>query len=312
MDPPAGTRLRRLVAQAFTAERMEALRPRTEAVVEDLLDRMEQEGSPADLMKHLADPLPLTSICEFLRIEESDRDWLRGHARTLMDTRPERHEDASCAKQELRAYFADLTADRRARPGDDLISVLAQAREGSEVLDDDELTVMAMVLLITGQDTTTYQIGNIAYTLLSRPHLPATLRERPELLEPALDEILRFVPFRKGVGIPRVALQDVELGGVTIRAGDFVHVSYLTANRDPRKFAAPHRLDTTRVGPQHMTFGWGSHHCLGAPLALLELRTAFTRLLERFPSLELAVPAERIAWNASSIWRYPTALPVTW
>lgn len=229
-----------------------------------------------------------------------------------MDTTIENRDDAVRAKADLRAYFKTLTADRRENPGDDLISALATARDGDELLNDQELTVMAMVLLITGQDTTTYQIGNIAYTLLTRPKELAMLRERPEMLPQAIEELLRFIPFRKGVGIPRVALEDAELSGVKIRAGDIVHVSYLTANRDSRKFDRPDELDLERNGPSHMTFGWGGHHCLGAPLAATELQVALGTLLERFPDLRLAKPAEEVRWNKTSIWRYPLALPVTW
>jgi cytochrome P450 len=229
-----------------------------------------------------------------------------------MDTSIDNRDSAVEAKAGLRSYFKTLTADRRANPGDDLISALATARDGDEILNDQELTVMAMVLLITGQDTTTYEIGNIAYTLLTRPKELAMLRDRPEMLPQAIEELLRFIPFRKGVGIPRVATEDVELSGVTIKAGDIVHVSYLTANRDGQKFDRPDELDLERTGPPHMTFGWGGHHCLGAPLAATELHVAFGTLLDRFPELRLAQPAEEVRWNATSIWRYPLALPVAW
>jgi cytochrome P450 len=168
------------------------------------------------------------------------------------------------------------------------------------------------VLLITGQDTTTYEIGNLAYTLLTRPAELQMVRSRPETLPQAMEEMLRFIPFRKGVGIPRVALEDVELSGVTIRAGDIVHVSYLTANRDGAKFERPDELDLERQGPSHMTFGWGGHHCLGAPLAVTELEVALSALLERFPELRLAKPADEVPWNKTSIWRYPVELPVSW
>ncbi|MFE4649523.1 cytochrome P450 [Streptomyces sp. NPDC056707] len=312
MDPPASSRLRSLISKGFAPRHMERMQVRTQHVVDELLDRMEEHGSPADLFEHLAAPLPLTTICEVLDIPEDDRSQLRAHARTMMDTTIENRDDAVRAKADLRAYFKTLTADRRENPGDDLISALATARDGDELLNDQELTVMAMVLLITGQDTTTYQIGNIAYTLLTRPKELAMLRERPEMLPQAIEELLRFIPFRKGVGIPRVALEDAELSGVKIRAGDIVHVSYLTANRDGRKFDRPDELDLERNGPSHMTFGWGGHHCLGAPLAATELQVALGTLLERFPDLRLAKPAEEVRWNKTSIWRYPLALPVTW
>ncbi|MFI7102970.1 cytochrome P450 [Streptomyces sp. NPDC050161] len=312
MDPPASSRLRSLISKGFAPRHMDRMKVRTQHVVDELLDRMEEHGSPADLFEHLAAPLPLTTICEVLDIPEGDRAQLRAHARTMMNTSVDNRDNAVRSKADMRAYFAKLTAERRANPGDDLISALATARDGDELLNDRELTVMAMVLLITGQDTTTYQIGNIAYTLLTRPKELAMLRARPEMLPQALEELLRFIPFRKGVGIPRIALEGVELSGVRIREGDVVHVSYLTANRDARKFERPDELDLERVGPSHMTFGWGGHHCLGAPLAATELQVALGTLLERFPDLELAKPAADVQWNKTSIWRYPLALPVIW
>lgn len=312
MDPPASSRLRSLVSKAFAPRQVEHMRARTQRVVDELLDRMERHGPPADLMESLASPLPLTTICEVLDIPEADRDRLRGHARTMMNTSLDNRDNAVRAKADMRAYFATLTAQRRQDPGDDLISALATARDGDEILNDRELAVMAMVLLITGQDTTTYEIGNLTYTLLTRPAVLDMVRSRPETLPQAMDEMLRFIPFRKGVGIPRVALEDVELSGVQIRAGDIVHVSYLTANRDPEKFERPDELDMERQGPSHMTFGWGGHHCLGAPLAVTELEVALSALLERFPDLRLAKPAEEVPWNKTAIWRYPVELPVTW
>ncbi|MFF4951211.1 cytochrome P450 [Streptomyces chattanoogensis] len=312
MDPPASSRLRSLVSKAFAPRDVERMRIRTQRVVDELLDRMAEQGPPGDLMENLANPLPLTTICEVLDIPETDRAQLRGHARTMMNISPDNRDNAVRAKADMRAYFAELTAHRRAHPGDDLISALATARDGDEILDERELTVMAMVLLITGQDTTTYEIGNLSYTLLTRPEDLAMLRSRPERLPQAIEEMLRFIPFRKGVGIPRVALEDVELSGVTIREGDIVHVSYLTANRDPRKFDRPDELDLGREKPPHMTFGWGGHHCLGAPLAFVEMEVALGTLLDRFPELKLAKPAEEVRWNETSIWRYPQALPVVW
>ncbi|MFD8544271.1 cytochrome P450 [Streptomyces sp. NPDC059649] len=312
MDPPDSSRLRSLVSKAFAPRHVERMRERTRHVVDDLLTRMTEHGPPADLMEHLAGPLPLITICEVLDIPEGDQAQLRAHARTMMNLRVDNKENAVRSKAEMREYFRKLTAERRRNPGDDLISVLATARDGDEMLGEQELTVMAMVLLITGQDTTTYEIANLSCLMLSRPEVLARVRSRPDLLPQAIQEMLRYIPFRKGVGIPRVALEDVELSGVTIRAGDIVHVSYLTANRDGSRFDRPDELDLDREGPNHMTFGWGGHHCLGAPLAITELEVALGSLLERFPGLALAKPPEEIRWNQSSIWRYPLELPVVW
>lgn len=312
LDPPASSRLRKLVAQAFTKTKVELMRPKTQRIVDRLLDEMAENGPPADFVRHVSMQLPLTTICEVLDIPEEDRSELRARALAMMSIGAATKERAKQAKAELRAYFAELTARRRAEPGDDLISSLATARDGDEILDEDELTVMAMVLLMTGHDTSTYQLGNITYTLLTRPEQLAKLRAQPELLPQALEELLRFIPFRKGVGIPRIATEDVTVGGVTIRKDETVHVSYLTANRDPARFDRPDELDVERPAGPHMTFGWGVHHCIGAPLALLELQIAIGTMLARFPELRLAVPAEDVPWNTESIWRYPLELPLAW
>lgn len=312
LDPPESSRLRRLVSQAFTAPRVEAMKPKTQRIVDSLLDEMADHGPPADVVKHVSTRLPLTTICEVLDIPESDRPELRRRAMEMMTIGAATRETAVEAKAELRSYFAELTRIRREAPGDDLISSLATARDGDEILGADELTVMAMVLLMTGHDTSTYQLSNITYTLLAHPEQLAKLRARPEMLPRALEELLRYIPFRKGVGIPRIATEDVELGGVTIKAGDTVHVSYLAANRDPDRFDNPDELDLDRPTQPHMTFGWGSHHCVGSPLALMEIQLAIGTMLARFPGLELAVPASELRWNTESIWRYPYELPVSW
>uniref|UniRef100_A0AAU2V6K5 Cytochrome P450 n=1 Tax=Streptomyces sp. NBC_00003 TaxID=2903608 RepID=A0AAU2V6K5_9ACTN len=312
MDPPASTRLRRLVAKSFAPGHVARMRVRTQRMVDELLDTMAAHGSPADFVEHVAAPLPLSTICEVLAIPDGERAWLRGHALTMTNIGAANREAAVRAKAELRAYFTDLTAARRRNPGDDLISTLATARDGDELLDDQELAVMAMLLLITGQDTTTHELGNIAYTLLTKPDVLDALRAHPGRFPAVLDELLRFIPFRKGVGIPRVATEDVELSGVRIKAGDIVHVSYLTANRDTLKFDRPHEVSLDRGSVPHMTFGWGAHHCLGAPLAQMELEVAFTTLLTRFPGIRAAGDAADVPWNTHSIWRYPLSLPVAW
>ncbi|MFB8238292.1 cytochrome P450 [Kitasatospora purpeofusca] len=312
MDPPAHNRLRRLVAQGFTNRQVERMRAHTQRVVDGYLDEMTEHGAPADLVAHLSARLPLTTICELLDIPAEDRTELRGHAVAMMAMGPNSGAGQVNAKTALRAYFAELTAARRRDPGEDLISALATARDGAELLDDDELAVMAMVLLVTGHDTSTYELSNITYTLLTHPEQLAKLRAQPEMLPRALEELLRFIPFRQGVGIARVATEDVELGGVLIRAGEPVHVSYLAANRDPAMYERPDELDLDRGAPTHMTFGYGTHHCLGSHLARMELQVAIGTLLNRFPGLRLAVPPEALDWQTGSIWRYPRTLPVAW
>ncbi|MEE1802158.1 cytochrome P450 [Streptomyces sp. JV176] len=313
MDPPTLNRVRRLIIKAFTTRQVEELRPWTQRSVDRLLDTMAAEGEPGDVVAALADRLPLMSICELLDIPEEDRRQLRDWAMAMMSMNAADRDSAVGAKAGLRAYFTELTAARRREPGDDLISALATARVGDEMLDEAELAVLAMLLVVTGHDTTTYEISNIVFTLLTHPAHLAQLRARPDMLPQAIEELLRYIPFRQGVGIPRVALEDVDFDGVTVKAGDTVHVSYLTANRDALVYERPDELDFQREGLNvHMTFGYGSHHCLGSHLARMTLQVAVGTLFTRFPALRLAVPEDEVRWNTDSIWRYPLALPVAW
>ncbi|MBM7169198.1 cytochrome P450 [Streptomyces sp. G44] len=313
MDPPALNPLRRVVIKAFTTPQVEALRPWTQRTVDGLLDEMEEHGAPADVVAHLADKVPLMTISQLMDVPAADRPQLRRWAAAMMSMSAAEASAAAEAKVALRAYFTELTTARRRDPGDDLISAMATARIDDELLAEGELAVLAMLLMITGHDTTTYEIGNVSYTLLTHPLHLDRLRERPDLLPRALEELLRHIPFRQGVGIPRVALEDVELGGRLIKAGDTVHVSYLTANRDELVYERPDELDFDRTAPAgHMTFGYGSHHCLGAHLARMVLQVSIGTLINRFPGLSLAVPPDEVRWNTVSIWRHPLALPVTW
>ncbi|MFJ4685401.1 cytochrome P450 [Streptomyces sp. NPDC088789] len=313
-DPPHATRLRRVAAQAFTRERVAAMRPAVERVVGNLLTTMAETGPPVDLVTHLSVPLPHLTICELLAVPEADSDLLRDYAMRLLSTAPGTRQDAADAKARLRAYFAELVPQRRRLPGEDLLSTMAAAEvpDGEKPLGDDELAVLAVTLILSGNDTATCEISNIAYLLLTLSQERATLVREPARVPLAVEELLRYIPFRKGVGIPRIALQDTEVEGILIRAGDYVHVSYLTANRDPEVFADPDRLDLGRPAHPHMTFGWGGHHCVAAPLARAELDIAVTGLLARFPALRLAEPAAAIEWDTETIRRFPLRLPVTW
>ncbi|MFF7632883.1 cytochrome P450 [Kitasatospora sp. NPDC008050] len=312
MDPPQLNRVRKLAIKAFTTPQVEALRPWTQRAVDELVDAMTGAATP-DVAEHLAERIPLMTICQLMDVPEGDRPQLRQWAMSMMSMRPADRSCAIDAKESLRAYFTELTQERRRAPGGDLISALATARVGEDMLADGELAVLAMLLVVTGHDTTTYNISNIVYTLLTHPAQLDRLRTSPELLPQALEELLRFIPFRQGVGIPRVALEDVEVGGVLVKEGDTVHVSYLTANRDGLVHERADELDFERCDPAaHMTFGYGSHHCLGSHLARMVLQISVGTLLRRLPGLRLAVPAEQVRWNTVSIWRHPLALPVTW
>lgn len=312
MDPPHSSRVRHLASQAFTQSHVEAMRHRIVRLADQLLDEMEQAGSPTDLVRHLSNPLPQHTILDLLGIERPEWPRIEESVHQLLEVGADTKAAAAEAKADLTAYFAKLVEQRRNSPGTDLISAMAAARDGEEQLDDRELAVMALMLALSGQDTATCEISNIVYLLLTRPELMEHLRRRPETLTDVLHEMLRYIPFRKGVGIPRVALEDMELDGVRIRAGDFVHVSYLTANRDPERFPDPDVIDLDRPSSPHMTFGWGGHRCIAMPLAMAELEVAIGRLVERFPGLRLAVPPEEVRWDTETIRRFPLELPVAW
>ncbi|MEV5010349.1 cytochrome P450 [Streptomyces sp. NPDC093064] len=312
MDPPYSSRVRHLASQAFTQPQVENMRHRIVRLADDLLDRMEQEGPPADLIRHLSDPLPQHTVLDLLGIEREEWPRIQKAVHQLLVVGADTKEAAADAKRDLTAYFGELVAQRRKSPGSDIISAMAAARDGKEQLDDRELAVMTLMLALSGQDTATCEISDIVYLLLTRPELAERVRSRPEALPEVLHELLRHIPFRKGVGIPRVALEDVELGGVLIRAGDYVHVSYLTANRDPERYTDPHDIDVDRPNSPHMTFGWGGHRCIAMPLAMAELEVAIGRLMERFPGLRLAVPPEEVRWDQKTIRRFPLELPVAW
>ncbi|WP_336321732.1 cytochrome P450 [Streptomyces lavendofoliae] len=266
LDPPRSVRLRRAAARAFTKRRVERMTPAVERVAHRLLDGMADHGPPADLARHLSTRLPHHTICELLGVDPADRPVLLRRTHEMPATAPQARRAAADAKRYLREYLAVLVVERRRAPGDDLLSAMAgtgtgaaeDADGGEEPLRDEELAVLAVTLVLSGNDTATCRISNIVYTLLTSPGRWAALVDEPGRLPPALDELLCLIPFRKGVGIPRVALEDVDVEGVRIRAGDFVHVSYLAANRDPAVFRDPHVLDPDRPAHPHMTFGRGA------------------------------------------------------
>ncbi|MFK0154887.1 cytochrome P450 [Streptomyces sp. NPDC090499] len=312
MDPPHSSRIRHLATQAFTQQHVDRMRDRIVLLTDRLLDEMESEGSPADLVRHLSDPLPQHTIMDLLGIPRAEWPRMQEQVHRLLVVGEGNRDVARAAKQDLTAYFGRLVTERRKAPGTDLVSLLVQARDGDDHLDDRELAVLLLTLTLSGQDTATCQISNIMYLLLTRPELAQYAYAHQKDMTEFLHELLRYIPFRKGVGIPRVALEDVELDGVLIRRGDFVHVSYLTANRDPGRYPDPHEIVPDRPVAPHMTFGWGGHRCIAVPLAMAELEVAVGRLLDRFPDLRLAVRPEEVRWDTETIRRFPLELPVTW
>jgi cytochrome P450 len=314
MDPPRHTRLRRVIAKAFTSRRVALLRPHTEAVIAELLERMTAKPGPADFMSEFALSVPMLVVCELLGVPYEDRDRFHEWSRVLASTASSRigPDKLQAANADLRAYLGKLIEHRRSEPAEDLLSVLAEARDSDEQLTEDEMVSLAWSVLLAGYEITAYEIGNFAYTLLTQPAVFQALRERPELIEQGVEELLRHIPLTAASFYPRRVTEDVELGGTLVRKGEAVLPSMMAANRDPRAFAEPDRIDLTRPDNAHLAFSYGLHHCLGAQLARMELRAVLAGLIAQVPGLRLAVPAEDVVWRQGSMLRGPIELPVLW
>lgn len=312
MDPPEHSRLRKLVAKAFTGRRVAELRPRTREIVDEKLTALEHAGPPADLVEGFALPLPVTVICEMLGVPPRDQHRFRDFSDAILSTTAYTREQIESARDSLETYLAEIVAERRQRPTDDLLGALVAARDEEDRLSERELVNLGVGLLIAGHETTANQIANFTYVLLTRREYWELLRAEPELIPGAVEELLRYVQLGAGAGQPRVATEDVVLSGVTVRAGDSVFVNTQAANRDENVFDDPESLDLTRQRNPHVAFGYGAHHCLGAQLARVELQVALEALLERFPSLRLSLPLDEIPWKSGLLVRGPKQLLVEW
>jgi cytochrome P450 len=307
LNPPAHTRLRRLVSSTFTARRVAALRPAIETMIDDLLDRMEGR---ADFVDAFAFPLPVTVIGELLGVPAADRPQFKGLVRDwtrvieVLDADAVRHADPAAAT--IREYLAGLAAERRKNPGDDLISALVAAEEAGDRLTEDELLTMAALLFAAGFETTTNLLANSLVALLRHPDQLDRLRAEPGLAQPAVEELLRYdTPVQL---VARLVTEPVELGGVTVEANERV-VAYLGAgNRDPDRFPDADGLHLDRADNAPLSFGGGIHYCLGAPLARLEAQIALPALARRFP--RLALDGEPHRRDSLAIRGY-LAVPVT-
>ena len=309
-DPPDHTRLRRLANRAFTPRRVEQLRPAVQAAVDAIVDRMADAGS-ADVMSELAFPLPVTVIGELLGVPAGDRARFQPLVRAAtVGLEPfvtdEDLRAAMVAQDEMRAYFADLLTDRRQNPADDLLTDLAAAREADDALSDDEIIATAILLFAAGFETTTNLIGNGLLALLRHPDQFDRLRREPGLGPSAVEELLRFdSPVQVN---SRTALEAGEVAGEAVEPGQMIMILQGAANRDPDRFDDPDRLDLGRTDNVPLSFGWGAHHCLGAPLARMEGDVVFTTLAARFP--EIALTAPELTWKAGITLRGLAALPV--
>jgi cytochrome P450 len=307
-DPPDHTRLRRLVSKGFTARRVEGLRQGVQAHVDGLLDAIADR--PADLMQALANPLPMMVICELLGIPPQDHSDFRTWTRSVRGSEEDSAVESRTAMRKMHQYLTGVIAAKRNEPTDDLLSDLIEARDEHDRLSEPELLAMAFLILYTGYTSAVNLIGNAALALLLHPEVMTSVRARSTPIRAVLEETLRWnAPVT--LGIRRFALEDLAIGGVNIPAGSRVWVSLASAHRDPAQFSNPDRFQPERP-PAHLDFGHGIHYCLGAPLARLEAEVALARLLNRFPDLDLAVPADELEWLPSFHHRGLKRLPVTW
>lgn len=310
-DPPVHTRLRGQVNRGFTQRRSEQLRPRVQEVTDELIDRMLEQGPPADLIDALAYPMPVAVICELVGVAPESREPLRHWTERLLTVDAYPPEEVLAAYQQVIAYFTELIAAKRREPADDLLSMLVTA-DGDDPLSDTELLVMAMQVLLAGYPTTMVTLSSSVAMLLDHPDQLELLRKDPDLLEPAVEELLRLNPPMDNIEMIRVASEDVELSGTTIRAGEAVIPCVASAHRDPRRFADPERFDITRTGNAHIALGAGPHYCLGAALARIEMQVAIETLVRRFPTLRPAVPESELTWKTGLLGLEMDALPVAW
>ncbi|MFD5673033.1 cytochrome P450 [Streptomyces sp. NPDC127040] len=305
-DPPQHTRLRSLVTKAFTPGAIARLRPYIESVVGELLDSWAPDEQ-TDVIESLAAPLPVTVICQMLGVPEADRSTVRAWSNELFAAgQPERIDTASHA---VAGYMADLIANKRRTPDDSLLNDLIRARDGEDRLSEDELVSLAVLLLVTGHETTTNFLGNAVLALLQHPDELDRLRKNPDDVPAVLDELLRF-DSPVSTATFRFTAEAVTLGGTDIPAGVPVLVAIGAANRDPERFPSPDLLDLDRDAAAHLSFGHGIHRCVGASLARAEAEIALRAILARFPGMRLALPPDRLQWRRTRLMRGLEALPV--
>ncbi|MGW1375435.1 cytochrome P450 family protein [Streptomyces sp. NPDC002446] len=306
-DPPAHTRLRRLVAREFTARRVESMRARIEELAEGLLDGLTGEAE-ADLVERFAYPLPITVISELFGVEERYQGDFGRWSNEFLVIDADRVAQREEAARALVGFILELIERRRADPGPDLLSALINVHEEDEDrLSTQELASVVLILLIAGFETSVSLIAMGTYLLLTHPEELAKVRQDPSLLPNAVEEVLRFLGPAEIT--TRGSLEPVQIGDVLIPAHSTVLIAGAAANRDPRRFPDPERFDVTRDASGHLSFGHGIHFCVGGPLARLEGEIALRALLRRFPDLALAVPAEQVRWRRSFL-RGIESLPV--
>jgi cytochrome P450 len=313
MDPPQHARVRGLAATAFTSRRVARLREHIQHITDTLINRVAASGH-ADVMADLASPLPAIVTAEMLGVPTADherlKEWSADFAEMLgnFQHNPGRTERVLGSVEEMTSYFHDAVRRQASRPRDGLIKALTEATLDGDRLTDDEVVANLIVTMVGGQETTTNLIGNGLLTLLRNPGAMARLRDDPSLTPSAVEELLRYESPSQHTA--RIAPPDTAIGGQRIEAGQAVIAVMGAANRDPRRFPDPDRLDLARTDNRHLAFGWAAHFCFGAPLARMEAQIAFDTILRRLPDLRL--DSAPLRWRPNLGLRGLTELPVRW
>jgi len=310
LDSPDHTRLRALVHKAFTLRLIEQMRDQIQALANELLDAAEPKGG-MDLIADFALPLPLTMIGRILGVPAEDNHKFHRWTKTLLSAGTKMNYFVVIPTiMSFMRYLKKLIKERRAHPKDDLVSALVQAKDGSDQLSADEVLAMIFLLLVAGHETTVNLIGSGSLALLEHPDQLEKLRSEPEVIKPAIEELLRFVcPVE--MATERYAREDITIAGTTIPRGELVLAVIGSANRDASHFENPDCLDITHENNKHLAFGQGVHYCLGAPLARLEGQIAISTLFQRMPNLRLSIAPDQLCWRGGFILRGLEALPVS-
>ncbi|SDO06562.1 Cytochrome P450 [Streptomyces sp. cf386] len=311
MDDPEHARLRRMVSGAFAIRRIEAMRPSVQRMVDDFIDRMLDGPKPADLVQALALPVPSLVISELLGVPYEDHEFFQTNSKAIVSATAT-PEERRAAHANLHGYLDDLVGEKLAHPGDDLLSALGERIRKGE-LTRHQAATMGVLLLLGGHETTANMISLGTLLLLQHPDQLALVHdaEDPKAIVSAVEEMLRYLSIVH-LGRRRTALEDIEIAGHTIRAGDGVILLGELANRDPAVFPDPDRLDLTRDARHHQAFGVGTHHCLGQPLARMELQVVYPTLLRRVPTLRVAADLDELPFKHDAVIYGLHALPVTW
>lgn len=312
MDQPDHTRMRKLIARAFTTGAVERMRPRIQEITDELIANMTRHGPPADFVAEFATALPALVISEMLGVPGQDRRQLLTWMDIALSMGSHTPDQVQAMFGQFMAYLQDLIAAKRQAPAGDLVSALIAARDAGDRLSETELLNTVFILIGGGYETTASLLANSLLVLHRHPDQLSLLRDKPDLIPAAVEELLRYVPIAWSA-VERITLEEVELSGTRIPAGATVVPLTYSANRDAALTSDPDRLDLTRpAGTPHLAFGHGIHRCLGAPLARIEMHTALATLLRRLPTLRPAAPEPQLTWKTGSLTIGPTALPVTW